>query len=77
MSRIIFIRVAAAELQIIRNAARKRGLSIPRFIIEAACKAATQVNRNFASLHIDPDYRMPQEASRSRKSFIRQRIKRP
>jgi uncharacterized protein (DUF1778 family) len=75
MPYIIATRPTAAEREIIRSAAKKRGLPISRFMIEAACKAAAQVPRRFASLDIDPDYRMPKEASENPKRFIRKKQK--
>ena len=45
-------------------------------MIDAACKAAAELPRSFASLEIDPDYRMPQEASVSPKEFIRRKLER-
>ena len=78
MSYIIATRPSPAEREQIRAAARKRGVPISRFMIDAACKAAAAMNmaRTFASLEIDPTFRMAAEASRAPKRFIRQRIRR-
>jgi uncharacterized protein (DUF1778 family) len=76
MLRLISLRVSAAELRIIQDAARKRGLSVAGFVISAACKVAAQEFRRFASLDIDAEYRVPLGASREQKAFIRKKIKR-
>jgi len=44
-------------------------------MIDCACKAAGELPRESASLHIDPDYRMPLEASKNPKEFIRGKLK--
>ena len=75
MPYVIATRPTAAERELIRTAARKRGLPISRFMIDAACRAAGEAERRFASLEIDPDYRMPAETSRAPKEFIRQKVK--
>jgi uncharacterized protein (DUF1778 family) len=75
MSYIIPTRPSAAEREMIRAAARKRGMSVSRFMVEAACKLARDEKRTFASLEIDSDYRMPPEASENPNSFIRARVK--
>jgi hypothetical protein len=67
MSYIIPTRPSAAERDLIRAAARKRGLSVSRFMVEAAGKIATEGKRSFASLEIDSDYRMPAEAAENQR----------
>lgn len=75
MSYIIPTRPSAEERELIRAAARKRGLSVSRFMVEAACKMAAEGKRTFASLEIDSEYRMPLEASRNPKAFIQAKAK--
>ncbi len=75
MSYIIATRPSAREREIIRSAARRRGVPLSRFMIDAACKAAAELPRQAASLRIDPDYRMPLEASRNPKDFIARKLK--
>jgi uncharacterized protein (DUF1778 family) len=75
MSYVIATRPSTREREIIRAAARRRGVPLSRFMIDAACKAAAQFPRQAASLRIDPDYRMPLEASRNPKDFITRKLK--
>lgn len=74
MSYIIATRPTAKEREIIRSAARRRGMPISRFMINSACKAAAELPRECASLRIDPDYRMPLAASQRPKEFIRRKL---
>ena len=75
MSYVIATRPTAKERELIRSAARRRGVPLSRFMIDAACKAAAELPRQAASLRIDPDYRMPLEASRHPKEFIARKLK--
>src|SRR5437764_4010609 len=75
MSYIIPTRPSAPERDLIRAAARKRGISVSRFMVEAAYKMATEGKRTFASLEIDSKYRMPAEASENPKDFIRAKVR--
>ena len=75
MSYIIPTRPSAAERELIRAAARRRGMSVSRFMVEAACKMAAEGKRTFASLEIDSDYRMPSDAAENPKNFIRAKLK--
>ena len=75
MPYIIATRPTAREREIIRSAARRRGMPISRFMIDSACRAAAELPRESASLRIDPDYRMSQKASRNPKQFIRGKLK--
>ena len=75
MSYIIATRPTSRERELIRSAARRRGIPLSRFMIDAACKAAAELPRKAASLGIDPDYRMPVEAARNPKDFITRKLK--
>jgi uncharacterized protein (DUF1778 family) len=75
MSYIIATRPTARERELIRSAARRRGVPLSRFMIDAACKAAAELPRQAASLRIEPDYRMPLAASRNPKEFIARKLK--
>lgn len=73
---ILPIRLKAKERKAFEEASQKLGLSLSEFIRQAGREKAERLSRPFASLSVDPNYRMPSDASENPKAYIRQQIRR-
>ena len=73
MSQTTTIRMKAAEKQALQRAARLRGKSLTRFLIESA-KEAAQSSARFAFLDYPDEVALSHQAEQDPRAYIRRKI---